>query len=298
MKNNIAFFGASVTQQKDGYWKYFSDINPHFKIQSFGYGSRHLNDAGICYIDMVLEFEPEYCFIDWFSTGYVKYNEDKFDEIKEYINTIIYKFYKKNVKLIFLTLPDMTVDKTNIYRKINDYLRNLNIPVIDISNSFDKIDPILRDGIHTTQYGSEQYAKIINQIFKDSMFEKLEIPVSYPEKTKYCDVKSVDFNIVIEEKLVMSGPAEVIGISQYIGPYSGVIEIDGKLYNNWARWCYYEREMVNLKFSVGDVTTIKILDDDFDRSTCKHNANWGVKKKLKLITTFYIGNNIQILEYN
>jgi len=297
MKNNIAFFGASVTQQRDGYWKYFADINPQFNVQPFGYGSRHLNDAGICYIDKVLEFEPEYCFIDWFSTGYIKYNEDKFDEIKEYINTIIYKFYSKNVKLIFLTFPDLTVDKADIYSRINGYLNSINIPIIDISNSFDNINSILRDGIHTTPYGSEQYAVIINQIFKDSMYEKLEIPVIYPDKTKYWNVKHIDLNITVTEKLILQGQSEVIGISQYIGPYTGLINIDGVTFNNWDRWCYYEREMVNLKFKVNELTTIEILEDDFDRSICEHNANWGMKKKLVLITMFYIGDDIKIIEY-
>jgi hypothetical protein len=54
--------------------------------------------------------------------------------------------------------------------------------------------------------------------------------------------------------------------------------------------------MVNLKFEVKDITTIKILEDDFDRSTCEQHTNWNIKKMLKLITCFYIGENLTILE--
>lgn len=298
MKNNITFFGASVTQQKDGFWKYFSNLNPQFNVTTFGYGSRHLNDAGVCYIDTVLSSNPEYCFIDWFSTGYIKYNEHKFDEITEYINTIIHKFYSNNVKLIFLTIPDITVDKVEIYKKINDYLNSLKIPTIDISNSFEDLSVILRDGIHTTPFGASEYGRLISEQFNLNFLDKIEIPRTYPSKTKYCDVKQLDFNFVVTDELVLSGPAEIIGISQYIGPYSGLLEIDGNIINNWDRWCYYEREMVNLKIKIDNITTIKILEDDFDRSSCEHNANWGTKKMLKLITCFYVGEKLKILKYN
>ena len=298
MKNRIAFFGASVTQQRNGYWKYFADNHKNFDVASFGYGSRHLNDAGVCYIDTVLDFEPDYCFIDWFSTGYIKYNEDKFYEIKEYINTIIHKFYSKGVKLIFLTFPDETVDKTEIYVKINNYLKEQGIPVIDISKSFNDLKVILRDGIHTTDFGSSEYSRIISDIFFNEIYEKHSIPSTYVGKNKFCDIKMLELNIVATEKIVLNGPCEVIGISQYIGPYTGLVKIDDKIFNNWDRWCHYEREMVNLKFNVNDTTVIEVLGDDFDRSACEYKNVWNVNKCLKLLTAFYIGEQLVLKEYN
>jgi hypothetical protein len=293
MKNNVAFFGASVTQQQNGYWQYFMQRNPNLNVKSFGYGSMHLNDAGICYIDTVLEFKPEYCFIDWFSTGYIKYNEDKWDEIQLYIDTIIHKFYSEGVKIVFLIFPDLTVDKKNIYEKIKNYLKNINVPFLDISESFNNINEILRDGIHTTPYGSEQYSILIDQYFKENI-NIITIPELYPNKTKYCDVKFKDLNITVNNQLILNGPCEIIGISQLIGPYTGLIRIDGELYNNWDRWCYYERKMVNLKFDVKNKTIIEILEDDFDRSSCEHHCNWQVKKQLRLMTAFYIGDNLSV----
>jgi len=293
VKNNVAFFGASITQQQNGYWYYFGLMNSEFNIKPFGYGSMHLNDAGISYIDEVLEFNPEYCFIDWFSTGYIKYNENKFDEICEYINTIIHKFYKNNIKLIFLTFPDKTVDKTEIYIKINQYLKSLDIPYLDISNVFDdNINQILRDGIHTTPFGSEQYAKYINEYFHNN---DITIPTTYPEENKYCVIKKLTINSVVSSQITFQGPCEVIGISQIIGPYTGLLNIDGNIINNWDRWCYYERNMVNLKFKVNEQTTIKILQDDFDRSLCEHACNWNQPKLLKLFDIFYVGGELKIL---
>jgi hypothetical protein len=295
MKNNVAFFGASITQQQNGYWFHFGLKNPDLNVKSFGFGSMHLNDAGISYIDNVLEFNPEYCFIDWFSTGYIKYNEDKFDEIVEYINTIIHKFYKNGTKLVFLTFPDKTVDKTEIYIKINDYLKSINVPFLDISNTFDNnINEILRDGIHTTPYGSEEYARLINDYFHNV---DITIPEVYPSETKYCTIRSLSINSKITDFLKLSGPCEVIGISQTIGPYTGLLDIDGKIINNWDRWCYYERKMVNLKFNVREETIIKIQQDDFDKTSCEVDGNWLNIKYLNLETIYYVNGELKIIDF-
>jgi hypothetical protein len=290
MKNNISFFGASITQQGGGYVHHFSNLNTQFKINVFGYGSMHLKDAGICHIDDVLASDPEWCFIDWFSTAYVDEAKDNFDEIALYIDTILHKFYSKGVKLIFLTLPETVRDKTLIHKKINEYLSSKNVPIIDISKSFDSnIGEILRDGIHTTPYGSEQYGKIISDKFSE-IYNKIEIPINFPGVTKYCDIKHAQLDKIVKNNITFIGNGEVIGISQIIGPHTGLLRINENVVNNWDRWCYYEREMVNLKFEINGETTIEVLQDTFDTSSCEHGCNWNVPKILKLRKIFYTGN--------
>lgn len=291
MKNNIAFFGASVTQQSQGYVTNFATLNPQFKINVFGFGSMHLKDAGICHIDLVLNSEPEYCFIDWFSTAYIDEAKDNIDEITLYIDTIIHKFYSKGVKIIFLTLPETANDKTEIHIKINSYLDLKSIPKIDISKSFESnIEEIIGDGIHTTPYGATQYANIISDIFFKEIYDKYEIPLNYSEKTKYCDIKKISLDKLVSKKITFEGNAEVIGISQYIGPYTGMLRINGEVFNNWDRWCYYEREMVNLRFDVNEKTIIEVIQYNVDTSSCKYECNWEVEKVLKLMTIFYTGD--------
>lgn len=303
-KNKIAFFGASVTQQTDGYWKYFSIKNKNFIVQNFGHGSMHLNDAGIVFIDDVLKFEPDYCFIDWFSTGYIEYEKHDFEGMKKYIDAILYKFLSNNVLTIFLTFPDVSinsktnlpVDKKEIYKKLNDYIKSWGIPSIDLSESFDNLSEILRDGIHTTTYGSQIYANIISDEFHNRIFQKIEFPKEFPEKNKYCEVKKLEINSVVNEILTLEGNGEVIGISQTIGPYSGLLNINGIVVNNWDRWCHYERPMVNLTFNVEGISYIKILQDEFDRSSCIQRNNWQLIKFLNLNTLFYVGEEIKIKE--
>ena len=54
--------------------------------------------------------------------------------------------------------------------------------------------------------------------------------------------------------------------------------------------------MVNLRFKVSEETTVKILQDDFDRSLCEHNCNWNVHKMLNLFEAFYVGGELKIIE--
>ena len=73
MKKNISFFGASVTQQNDGYVEYFknkNDIIQNYNVEKYGYGSMHLKDAGIIYIDKAMSSSPSYCFLDWFNDDF------------------------------------------------------------------------------------------------------------------------------------------------------------------------------------------------------------------------------------
>lgn len=64
----VSFFGASVTQQTNGYVDVFANLcNDKFDVKKYGYGSMHIYDAGICFINNVINDKPNYCFIDWFS---------------------------------------------------------------------------------------------------------------------------------------------------------------------------------------------------------------------------------------
>jgi hypothetical protein len=132
---------------------------------------------------------------------------------------------------------------------------------------------------------------LIDDYFKGT---NIIIPPNYPGENKYCDIKKLKINSWVSKIIQFEGPCEVIGISQVIGPYTGLVDIDGTIFNNWDRWCYYERNKVNLRFKVRDKTSIKILDDDFDRSLCEHACNWDVPKGLKLNEAFYIGGSLKV----
>ena len=119
--------------------------------------------------------------------------------------------------------------------------------------------------------------------------------IRIPEDNRYGHIKSCEINSVVYRGLSFSGDCEVVGISQIIGPFTGYVVIDGVLINNWDRWCYYEREMVNLGFAVRGRAMLDVLDYDFDRSSCEYKIEWPKKKLLKLSTLFYIGDFVECM---
>jgi hypothetical protein len=54
--------------------------------------------------------------------------------------------------------------------------------------------------------------------------------------------------------------------------------------------------MIKHNFTINDITTIEVLDDVLDYSTCKHEQNWNHKKMLKIKSIFYSGE-LKILNY-
>ena len=110
-------------------------------------------------------------------------------------------------------------------------------------------------------------------------------------------VKRLNCEIIVKSFISLKGPCEIIGISQIVGPYSGLLKINNTIINNWDRWCYYERPMIKHKISIDDEVTIYVLDDELDYSSCEHQANFNTKKILNLKYIFYSGNNLEIINY-
>ena len=151
----IAAFGASVTQQENGYVDQLAK-KLGSNIKKFGYGGMHLPDAGICFIDTVCNYKPDIVFIDWFSTDYMQQS----DRTLQCIDTILYKFSLIKCIVVFLIFPERRTDgrqqeKESFYDFCRKALKERNAYFIDISSKFENSDlsNILRDSIHTTVQG-------------------------------------------------------------------------------------------------------------------------------------------------
>lgn len=151
----IAAFGASVTQQDNGYVDHLAK-KLGIKIKKFGYGGMHLPDAGVCFIDKVLSYKPDLCFIDWFSTNYMECTE----KTLQCIDTILYKFSLIHCAVVFLIFPERRTDgrqveKDAFYDFCRTALKECNVAFIDISDELKSTDlsEVLRDSIHTSMEG-------------------------------------------------------------------------------------------------------------------------------------------------
>jgi hypothetical protein len=290
MNNDIiSFFGASVTAQKTGFAPCLAKKMSNLKTYIYGYGGNHLSNAGICNIDDVLQNTPTYCFIDFFSSQYSDINELTL----EYIDTIIYKFTISKCKLIFLfVLRSDHVRRIKFYDYVKEYLKSKNIYYIDINKYLIFNTDLIRDSVHTTEYGSEKYAEIIYTHFKNNM-ETITFPQEILE-TRFCNIKRLDVKKIFKQYVVLEGDCSIISFYMYIGTKSGIIEIYNKKISIWDEWCHYDRYSYRLDFPlVTSNSRINILQDDIDYSKCKKEMTYTGVKELNIIAIYYIGNTLQ-----
>jgi hypothetical protein len=286
MTETIAFFGASVTGQKEGYaWHLSKKLNTPYVC--FPYGGNHLHDAGICFIDDVLQENLNYCFIDFFSTDYTTIS----DITLTYIDTIIYKFTNVNVKLIFLfLLKDDTSTRLPFYNFIKDYLHSKNIYYIDINEYIEFSSEYIRDNLHTTPAGSVKYADIIYD-----KFQKDKHAIILPKditKTKYVDsIKVLNLNLIVHDTIKFEGDCVIIGFYINVGPKSGIVKVNGRSYNCWDKHCHYIRSSFKLQnVLVKGRITLDVSQEPIDYSSCRRDYDFtNIIKELNIIKIFYIG---------
>ena len=201
MTNKIGFFGASVTQQQNGYTYHLSK-KLNVEHICFGYGGNHIKDAGICCIDEVIKKNLNYCFIDFFSTGYISTD----NKTIEYLDTIIYKFTKSECKLVFLFfLNSNHKNRIQFYKFLYNYLTSKKIYFIDINDHIEYSSMFCRDNVHTTDVGSIKYSDIIYNVFQRDKDKIILSPLDIV-KTKYCDnIKTLCVNKSFQNSFFIEG---------------------------------------------------------------------------------------------
>ena len=291
----ITVFGASVTQQRTGYATQLENKLGD-TVTVFGYGGMHLNDAAMCFMDNAIAEKPEICFIDWFSTGYNEISTST----EEYIDTIIHKFSQIQCKLVFLFLAyDDNPAKAKFYTFCKKVLREREMAFIDLHDEIERkgYQNILRDNIHTTEYGSTLYSEIIAKKFKD-IRPTLSIPTDTIE-TKYTAIKKLKVEKEFAHRIDLKGQCEVIGFNLTVGRHSGLVEIKTaettQIVNTWTRWCHYPRKAFYLSFNINESATVQVSDEAFDTSSCKHPVDFTrVKKKLVVHEIYWVGSSLSI----
>lgn len=292
----IAFYGASVTQQRNGFVNHFAKLSKA-KVLKFGFGGMHLSDAGICFVDKVVETHPNICFVDWFSTWYMD-QDGKFDL---YIDAIVEKLQKIDCRVIFLFFPqnkDLKVsDWKSFYQTCKNYLKNQGVEYISVYEILERypIEEILRDEIHTTKKGSELYAQeIFSYLQKSSPLPKADIRPNIYSSLSVLPVKRS-----FDKELVLEGGCHIQGFFLKIGPWSGIVDIStGEISikeNTWDQWCYYGRDHMCFNLQIEGKATFKISGESFDTSTCKDNFDFSkYEKKLVVHEIYYYGETLKV----
>ncbi|GAA4501539.1 hypothetical protein [Pseudaeromonas paramecii] len=290
----IAFFGASVTEQKNGYVDHFSLAVDNIEVKKYGYGGMHLCDAGICFIDEVVKAKPTHCYVDWFSTSY----NDIGDNTISYIDTIINKLTSIQCKVIFLFFPSRSPEKSDFYQYCKAALieRNIHYIPLDEKITNSNIETILRDNIHTTAHGSRIYSEIILGDYYRSIIPA----VNAVNETKYLSIKKLNVEKCFDEKVVLTGNCSIIGFLLTIGNHSGIVRVKSEMHteeiNTWDRWCHFPRLNFKFPMKMNGSATLEILDVDFDTSSCKEIPCFRkFRKSLIIHNIFYIGGKLEVV---
>lgn len=238
-KRKIAFYGASVTQQRNGFADYFSKMTSA-KVYKFGFGGNHLKDAGICFIDKVVKVHPDICFADWFSTAYT--GDD--GNLELYIDAIAYKLQKIGCRVIFLFLPNKNLAEDawkNMYFSAKNYLKKQGLEYICIDELLSNcpIEELLRDDIHSTPKGSFLYAEKIVEYLQ---MEKTCGKAAGIMPNLYSEIAVLPVKRGFRDEVILEGNCRIQGFYLQIGPWSGIVNISSDTFslkeNTWDRWCY------------------------------------------------------------
>jgi len=292
MTDKIVFFGASVTQQKQGYaWHLSQRLGVEYKC--FGHGGCYLMDDGICCIDDALKETPTLCFIDYFSTVYTSTDKHTID----YLDTILYKCTEARCKTIWLFFPSEDhASRLPFYAFLKAHLDSRRATYIDLNEVLTYSTDLCRDRVHTTERGSIEYAKTLYTLFSDI---RNTIPYAIEvQKTKYCDIKCLDVNQTVQTSLSFEGDCTIVAVYLTRGPKSGIVYIGDKKYMIWDVHCHYNRTTFHLKnIGVSGTVTIKVSQEPVDYSMCRRpDFDFGFPtKELHVLAVYYIGADLRVV---
>jgi GDSL-like Lipase/Acylhydrolase family len=326
MKNKICFYGSSITAQLHGMVTAFQENNSeNFDIIRISYGGTTIEDAGICFINNVLNEKPNYCFIDWFGPTYPVASSE--DILVKCMDTFITKLIENNCIPIFLLCYrtdddfDESISRKRVvlYKFIENYCKKYKIHYISLYSHPDVIllnsqGKLLADSAHVTKDGAKKYSDIIEDYFYSYVLDAPIATSFLPQKNELYDIKEKIFNESINTSFTIHGQGKLIGILHLNGPHSGILDIsdiNGNItkIKTWDKYCYSHRKVVSLvNLDIKNSLKISISKEEFDRTVVFHkNGQWRedifkatrwdqYQRHMKCLSIFYTGiiNKIEI----
>ena len=271
---NVAFMGASVTQQNPGYVSEFRMLNPSWNITQYGVGLMLVN---VCKLDFILESKPEILFIDFSLHG-------NGTELIQIIETLVYRLAKENVTPVFIHFPRTDNVKLNVIKYIDNLSEKLNFSVFDLRKLISKAELeniLLRDFCHTNLAGAKRYAFEINSLLQKETLKK-PIDFEIPNKS-LAYLKHYPVNSQIFSNITFSINGRIFGIEHKKGPYSNYINmvINNNLSRKLLLWdsnCFHDRTIMIqdnfLQKQIIGSLRIDILNENFNRTNCRRNVSW------------------------
>ncbi|WP_417225859.1 SGNH/GDSL hydrolase family protein [Amphritea sp.] len=267
----ILIYGASVVQQgvtHDGKLVGFvNNLRELFKespglenvlVHKRGYGSNHLNDAGLLYLEEALTEKPDIVVLDWHSTYIEEFEPDKYDYI-------INKLLNNNIKVVNLVLPQKSRVGEPEQRKILQArgYQKVGVGFLNfyefVNNGRIDLDECLRDDVHTNEFGGKVYAEILFP-YLQSVIRGESLEYDYGKSiepiNKYSEIlitkHTVDFEVTKNTNIICKVDPKNQLFRLYatvmVGPFSPILSIDfeggSRMVNILDQSCFYERKVL------------------------------------------------------
>jgi hypothetical protein len=318
-KKNICFYGASVIKQQMGIVDMFKNANNiNFNIFSKHYTGTTIENAGVCYINEVLKQNPDYCFLDWFSSGFPICRDDK-GLLEKCMDAMFFRLLKnKCIPIVILIYridgevdEEISEKRILLYEFIKNYCKKYNIHCIDLYTHPDVLsmhaaNKLLADNVHTLPMGAKKYAEIIEDYFYSYILDTEDNYILPPEN-EFCHIKNIQLNSNCLKSIEINGNGKLVGIGHVNGPHSGIIyinidESEELKLNTWDKYCYVQRNATNtVQKNFINKIEMKISQEEFCRKTVSHQrglwkerlfkkVEWALyKKMLRIRDIFYTG---------
>ncbi|HEX4521314.1 MAG TPA: SGNH/GDSL hydrolase family protein [Gaiellaceae bacterium] len=297
----IAYLGASVTAQKDGYrprlHALLSQATGHeHRAVAAGFGAMGSITGRFLMERFVMPHEPELAFVEYVTSDVAGTTPPEL--LRAALEGIVGRLREAGCEPCFLYLPRRDLDPRSspVLEAYEDVAAYHGVPSIDLSAvSTEGPDPLLRDLVHTSDAGSALLAGAVARAFaeltpgptperlplRESVLQHARIVTPTPALLRdgsRCETGS--FRLVFpfveidsDNELEFIPEGDLAGLLVAVGPRSGYIELEAagrrREYLLWDEWCSYERlsSVVFWPFApAGMPVTLRVLDRPIERS--------------------------------
>ncbi len=314
----IAYFGASVTAQREGYRPrahalLAGDDPAAERAVHAGVGGVGVVSGLFLLDDLVLRHRPSLCFVEFATTDMAALTPD--DLLRPALEAVVERLRAADCEPCFLLLGRRGVPAANRRRvraAYEEVARHHGVRCVDVAAELEEATGMLADGVHTTQGGAECIARrIADDVARHgrprpqrargasctpSMLATAVTPARPDELADPADAVTGTLRFSYPYVAVRPGNAfthrlrgELVGLLVAIGPTTGGVVVstgDGWEEERvlWDRWCTYERlSTVILERRVPAASIVRVEARRIDRSTGSDSAAAGAVPELRLI---------------
>lgn len=261
----ILVLGYSVTAEKPGFVgiaKEEIESKYSAEVTKVGLGGLQPYHARYLFPHIIEENAPDILILDQATPAFRNFYKDQ-DDYRLSFMSLIRLCSERAIRLAILDFPRMDVDYTDdwVSQCHSGVCNTLGIPYKRVP----LIDGILRDEVHTTEYGNRYYANFLKEMVHLARYVKvdpsyfLNVPrygsiafskllpeqetVSIDRGGYKADLVRIAENETLEIKLPI--PIKVCGFTALMGPRTGTMELiiggSTKRQLTYDQFCYYDR---------------------------------------------------------